>query len=224
MVGHAAFPGGKADDITETPWETARREAFEEIGLPLSSSSLPKPFHIEHLCELPHSLAMTGLAVRPCVAILHADSANGSSVASVEENMIPRLDAKEVAAVFSAPFHNFLVPSDETPEGEKAAGKWYEGKWIEWHEGPWRMHTFHVPITNQKVSKPKVREAGQSSMAEEDEGPELERYKVWGMTARMLVDAARVAYGEDPQIEVSHITSILCCIDVNELARSSYWR
>jgi coenzyme A diphosphatase NUDT7 len=147
---------------------------------------------------------MTALAVRPCVAFLHSDDTRGSSAASVEKSMIPRLDAKEVAAVFSAPFHNFLIPHDETPEGQKAAGQWYEGKWIQWHEGPWRMHTFHVPITNQKVSKPKVREDGQVSMAEEEEGVELERYKVWGMTARMLVDAARIAYGKDPEFEVRH--------------------
>jgi coenzyme A diphosphatase NUDT7 len=31
----------------------------------------------------------------------------------------------------------------------------------------------------------------------------LVRYKVWGMTARILVDAARVAYGEEPSFEVS---------------------
>jgi coenzyme A diphosphatase NUDT7 len=122
--------------------------------------------------------------------------------------MIPRLDAKEVAAVFSAPFHNFLVPEDEVREGDKIPGKrsdWYSGNWIDWHEGKWRMHNFFVPITNQKVSKPKVREGGQAAIAEnldkeEEEG--LTRYKVWGMTARMLVDAARLAYEEDPTFEV----------------------
>lgn len=148
---------------------------------------------------------MTALAVRPCLAFLHSDDTSDGSNASVEENIIPRLDAKEVAAVFSAPFHNFLVSQDETPEGKKAADQWYEGKWINWHEGPWRMHTFHIPIINQKVSKPKIREAGQASIAEEEEGEVLERYKVWGMTGRMLVDAARVSYGEDPEFEVSQL-------------------
>ena len=32
----------------------------------------------------------------------------------------------------------------------------------------------------------------------------MTRYKVWGMTARILVDAARVAYGEEPDFEVIH--------------------
>ncbi|TVY28062.1 Peroxisomal coenzyme A diphosphatase, peroxisomal [Lachnellula hyalina] len=199
--GQAAFPGGKADSLEETPWETARREAFEEIGLPLDDSKIPAPFRIEHLCQLPNSLAKTALAVRPCVAFLHSDDVKA---ASVGDSMIPRLDAKEVAAVFSAPFHNFLKPEDEVRDGDKVPGQvtdWYDGRWVDWHDGKWRLHNFHVPINNQKVSKPKVRQGGQAAIAEEldreeDEG--LARYKVWGMTARMIVDAARVAYGEEP--------------------------
>ncbi|KAH8657620.1 NUDIX hydrolase domain-like protein [Tricladium varicosporioides] len=205
--GQAAFPGGKADTLEETPWEIARREAFEEIGLPRDDSKIPHPFRIEHLCQLPFSLAKTALAVRPCVAFLHSDDRSGSRSSSVEESMIPRLDAKEVAAVFSAPFHNFLHPEDEIREGDDLPGNpsdWYSGSWMNWHEGKWRMHNFFVPITNQKITKPRVREGGQASIAEQLDEEEEEvptRYKVWGMTARMLVDAARVAYGEEPGFE-----------------------
>jgi coenzyme A diphosphatase NUDT7 len=187
----------------------ARREAYEEIGLPRDDSKIPKPFRIEHLCQLPFSLAKTALVVRPCVAFLHSDDPSGLRAASVEETMIPRLDAKEVAAVFSAPFHNFLREKDEVREGEKVPGKredWYSGSWVDWHDGKWRMHNFFVPINNQTVSKPKVREGGQASIAEqldEEEEEGLMRYKVWGMTARMLVDAARIAYGEEPEFEVN---------------------
>jgi coenzyme A diphosphatase NUDT7 len=122
--------------------------------------------------------------------------------------MIPRLDAKEVAAVFSAPFHNFLGVRDEVREGEVVPGSredWYQGQWVDFHDTKWKMHNFFVPINNQKVSKPKVREGGQAAIAEqldEDEDDGMQRYKVWGMTARMLVDAARVAYGENPEFEV----------------------
>lgn len=68
------------------------------------------------------------------------------------------------------------------------------------------MHNFYVPINNQLVTKAKMREGGQVAIAEqldEEEEKGLERYKVWGMTARMLVDAARVAYAEEPEFEVS---------------------
>lgn len=208
--GHAALPGGKADTLDETPFHIARREAFEEIGLPMDDAKLPAPFRIEHLCQLPFSMAKTELAVRPCVAFLHADGERSS----VAESMIPQLDAREVAAVFSAPFHNFLKMEDEVREGETVPGSpkdWYEGQWMDWHEARWRLHFFHVPINNQQVARPKVREGGLkaiSELVEEEEETNMLRYKVWGMTARILVDVARVAYAEDPEFEVCHSK---CC-------------
>ncbi|KAF7893041.1 uncharacterized protein EAF02_000579 [Botrytis sinoallii] len=207
--GQAAFPGGKADTLSETPFEIARREASEEIGLPRYDHKIPAPFRIEHLCQLPFSLARTELAVRPCVVFLHADNATSGREASVGEDLMPRLDAREVAAVFSAPFHNFLRMEDEVRKEDESLlpGKksdWYSGSWHEWHDTKWRMHNFFVPITNQKVSRPKVREGGQAAIAEELEEQEeqgLTRFKVWGMTARMLVDAARIAYEQEPEFE-----------------------
>jgi peroxisomal coenzyme A diphosphatase NUDT7 len=184
----------------------------------MDDNKLPHPFRIEHICQLPFNLARTELAVRPCVAFLHSEDPSGTHSASVEDTAIPRLDAKEVAAVFSAPFHNFLRATDEVRQGEKFPGEskdWYSGSWTEWHEGRWRMHNFYVPISNQVVTKPKVREGGQKAIAEqldeEEEG--MTRYKVWGMTARILVDAARVAYGEEPKFEVCMF--LLKCIILN---------
>ncbi|KAK4185508.1 NUDIX hydrolase domain-like protein, partial [Podospora australis] len=213
--GHAALPGGKADAVEETPYQIARREAWEEIGLPEDDSKIPAPFRIEHLCYLPANLARTELVVRPCVALLHTTEppvpvgGELSSTPTVEESLIPRLDAKEVAAVFSAPFHNFLTEKDETdpplPEGD-----WYQGSWTTWHDEPWRMHFFYVPVTNQRVTKPKVRDGGLAALGEHGDEEESDakedetmapRYKVWGMTARILVDAATVAYGKKPEFE-----------------------
>ncbi|OTB07574.1 hypothetical protein M426DRAFT_240766 [Hypoxylon sp. CI-4A] len=202
--GHAAFPGGKADSLAESPYQIARREAWEEIGLPMDDTKIPKPFRIEPLCLLPCSLAKTELAVRPCVAFLHADDEPGKPKAMVDESMIPKLDAKEVAAVFSAPFHNFLKAKDEQREGETLPpGDWYDGYWHNWQHEPWRVHNFHVPVNNQKVTKPKIREGGQAALADELEEEEdtVQRFLVWGMTGRMLVDAARIAYDEEPEFE-----------------------
>ncbi|KAF3055916.1 Peroxisomal coenzyme A diphosphatase 1, peroxisomal [Daldinia childiae] len=202
--GHAAFPGGKADSLLESPYQIARREAWEEIGLPMDDAKIPKPFRIEPLCCLPCSLAKTEMAVRPCVAFLHADDVPGKPKAMVDESMIPRLDAKEVAAVFSGPFHNFLKAKDEPHEGETIPlGDWYDGYWHHWHDKPWRVHNFHVPVNNQKVTKPKVRDGGQAVLADvlEEEEDALQRFLVWGLTARMLVDAARIAYEEEPEFE-----------------------
>ncbi|KAH7563811.1 hypothetical protein BM1_00858 [Bipolaris maydis] len=222
--GQVALPGGKSDTLEESPWEVARREAYEEIGLPLDEAKL-RGFKLEHLCELPTNLAKTELAVRPCVAFLGPD--RGSSInpassevsnASVEETLIPRLDPKEVAAVFTAPFHNFLrkewegngpapVQKDGRPE------KWYRGAWTDWHESRWRMHNFYmprIPHSPSLVRKPSQSAEPLADNMEPSKGDarpaptaidSLTTFRIFGMTARILVDAARVAYGEEPEFE-----------------------
>lgn len=120
--------------------------------------------------------------------------------------MIPRLDAREVAAVFSAPFYNFLKADDlpASPGQTLPEGRWYDGSWLTWKDQPWRVHNFYVPVNNQRVSRPRPRRgSAQSELADqlEEEREKEGRFKVWGMTARVLVDAARVAYGEEPEME-----------------------
>lgn len=168
----------------------------------MDDSKIPKPFRIEPLCSLPCSLAKTELAVRPCVAFLHADPVPGKPTATVDEGMIPRLDAKEVAAVFSGPLHNFLRATDEEPD-RAPDGDWYDGRWTEWHNESWRIHNFWVPVNNQRVAKPKTRDSGQAALADELEEEEdtVQRFLVWGLTGRMLVDTARIAYAEEPEFE-----------------------
>ncbi|KAJ5161188.1 hypothetical protein N7492_006580 [Penicillium capsulatum] len=171
-AGEAALPGGRADTLAETPFQTARREAWEEIGLPDIDQPLPRPFAVEHLCELPANLAKTELVVRPCVALLHSYDPRTNLSADPEVSLIPQLDAREVAAVFTAPFQHFLHL-----EGDTDPGEWYRGSWGVWHDSDWRMHQFFVRARK---------------------GP---AYRVFGMTARMIVDAARVAYEQEPEFE-----------------------
>ena len=163
---------------------------------------------------LPPSLARTHLVVTPCVAFLHAEpKAPDSPGPLVADSLIPRLDAREVAALFSAPFYNFLKTNDlPLHEGQNPLpeGPWYEGAWIEWKDMPWKVHNFYVPVNNQRVSKPR-RTSEHGNMGEKlEDGKQYEepqvgepngRYKVWGMTGRVMVDAARIAYGEDPEME-----------------------
>lgn len=229
-AGQAALPGGKADTLSETPLQTARREAHEEIGLPLpipSQSSndasstkyspptpgLPSPFTIDHLCQLPSHLARTELGVKPCVAFLSAPPGaidkQGRPV-DAEAMLIPRLDAKEVAAVFTAPLHNFLrkeygprVGNGGTEDAEK--GTWYSGSWIGWYEGRFRMHNFYVPAKGQLVTRsddPQASPLPYRDHPSPSTSPQAaERFRVFGMTARILVDCARVAYAEEPEFE-----------------------
>ena len=207
-AGQVSLPGGKADSLSETPFDTARREAFEEIGLP--SGNLPSPFRVEHLCELPAHLAVTEQGVRPCVAFLHTDGSlnsndsNPSSNASSEaesavngEALIPILNATEVAAVFSSPFHRFISSKIEHSQTESPIK--YRGQWNNWNGVKWRMHNFFIPKTH---IGPTTRKDGTAiGYDSEKESQEADSYKVWGLTARILIDSARIAYGEDPESE-----------------------
>lgn len=168
--------------------------------------------------------------MRPCVAFLHATSPvdRNNRPVDAEAALIPRLDAREVAAVFSGPFHNFLSLNDELPSDltEKPAGEWYTGQWIDWHEEPFRMHNFYVPIQGQVVTRPRPSKAKKGSVnslksdtasdaayppqAELSTLPyrdrtdplaSLSRFRVFGMTGRILVDCARLAYGEEPEFQ-----------------------
>ncbi|KAF2836173.1 hypothetical protein M501DRAFT_901431, partial [Patellaria atrata CBS 101060] len=229
-AGQAALPGGKADTPSETPLQTSRREAFEEIGLPLSDAGLPPPFIVEHLCLLPMHLAKTELGVMPCVAFLNPSASPSSlseastrtaAIPDVETTLIPRLDAKEVAAVFTAPFASFLESSLPPSSSSSAANptpapeahKWYHGLWTEWHETRWRMHNFYVPYSS---SNPVLSSPSSSSPFKPSSSPDVStvsdtrtptdirnptHFRVFGMTARILVDAARVAYAREPEFE-----------------------
>ena len=239
-AGQAALPGGKADALHETPFMTARREAFEEIGLPMSDHKFPPGYSVEHLTELPANLAMTELGVRPCVAFLQGPAPSPQNRnPDVARDILPKLDAREVAAVFTAPFYNFLREKDLDPEAPKNnPGEWYKGSWHSWHESAWRMHQFFVPVPPSTVflanykpkekkeatpeassditsSKSTVQSKGKSAKSSSSLQPPLPRsfysiagdalaqprYRVFGMTARILVDCARVAYGEEPEYE-----------------------
>lgn len=224
---------------------TARREAFEEIGLPMGDHKLPTGYTVEHLTELPANLAMTELGVRPCVAYLKTPPPSARNPQpDAGRDLLPKLDAKEVAAVFTAPFLNFLREKDLDEEIRSTVpGEWYKGSWHSWHETAWRMHQFFVPVTPSTTflatSKPRaprskkehapettgatmpttsdkattLTSAGKPSQSTLQPGlPKTfyqiagdalaqPRYRVFGMTARILVDCARVAYGEEPEYE-----------------------
>jgi len=221
---------GKADHLSETPFDTARREAEEEIGLPSSSAKLPKPFTVSHLCEMPTNLSRNNLAVRPCIAFLSSTSD------TTTDSLIPRLDPREVQSVFTAPLEPFLrhdynppeystqeahadgrgIIKRRTPSGdsidEEGSSSWYSGYWIDWHTSRWKMHEFQVPARPAVVRRAYNNPSGMTENRATAITPtssahavwhdeKIVRYRVWGMTARILVDVARVAYGREPSFE-----------------------
>lgn len=76
--GQAAFPGGKCDANTETGWETALREADEEIGFKWQAWG--DRFH--KLCQMPVFLSRNKMLVLPCVAYLSGDGITLDQVAT----------------------------------------------------------------------------------------------------------------------------------------------
>ncbi|KAJ5712730.1 hypothetical protein N7493_009198, partial [Penicillium malachiteum] len=216
----------RADTLSETPFQTARREAWEEIGLPGIDQSLPRPFTVEHLCELPANLARTELVVRPCVALLHSFDPQAGENADPEVSLIPKLDAREVAAVFTAPFHNFLSMRDEdSGVSSDRASEWYRGSWTTWHNSDWRMHQFFVRARNPPLHPAPQNEKQKKAveqLVEQEESGQVQRYRVFGMTARMIVDAARVAYQQEPEFEHnSHFGDEAMITNLRRLGRLS---
>ncbi|TGZ82170.1 hypothetical protein EX30DRAFT_217132 [Ascodesmis nigricans] len=182
FAGQVALPGGRADYLEESPFETARREAYEEIGLPLDhQGTLPSTFTVEHICELPCSLAKTVVAVRPCVAFLRDNTPKQN--ADVEDTLIPRLQKDEVESLFTVLLERFLsktyplkLPGSDAVEERE----WNSGKWLTSYQKPWRMQEFMAPVWEKTT---------------------LREYRVWGMTAKIMLDVTRIAYGRNPEFE-----------------------
>ncbi|KAK9479277.1 NUDIX hydrolase domain-like protein [Lipomyces japonicus] len=187
--GHVAFPGGKADFETETEFAVARREAEEEIGLPRVFGS--KKYVIEELASMPTHLARNFLCVRPCVAFVrHADASDHSGINLRDLLQIDENEANvEVGAVFSGPFERFL-------HNDKG---WYDGQWVDWYGLQWRQHRFTVNKSQDDIIP--ARFVNNNNVASSFD--KLKAFTVWGLTARVLVDVARLGYGREPEMEYS---------------------
>lgn len=176
--GQAALPGGKADFYEETPYATARREASEEVGFPQDDNELAaSDYAIEHVATLPAYLSRNLLAVRPVVAYLtHADPdprhPGYNQIIDLPGVVdMCRHNEAEVREVFSAPLHRFL--DNYRP--------WYTSRPVNWGGLRWNQHWFRAIRAHKHVGEPGW-------------------YQVWGLTANMLVDTARIAFGEEPRM------------------------
>ncbi|KAJ7478180.1 NUDIX hydrolase domain-like protein [Mycena latifolia] len=96
-AGDTSLPGGKVDPEDRTIEDTARREAFEEIGLPRNKLKVPL------LCILEPFLASNQLIVTPVVVLI------------LDNTLRPILNAAEVAFLFSHPLSSFLSSSPPFP-------------------------------------------------------------------------------------------------------------
>lgn len=63
--GEVAFPGGKREPVDRGPWDTALREAEEEVCC--------LPDRVRPLGELAPLVTRSGFTIHPCVAVIPAD-------------------------------------------------------------------------------------------------------------------------------------------------------
>ncbi|CAK5266317.1 unnamed protein product, partial [Mycena citricolor] len=92
-AGDTALPGGKVDPDDGSLEDAARREAFEEIGLPADKLKVPL------LCILSPVVASNYLVVTPVVVLI------------LDNTLRPILNTAEVASLFSHPLASFLSSS-----------------------------------------------------------------------------------------------------------------
>ncbi|PIL29863.1 hypothetical protein GSI_08070 [Ganoderma sinense ZZ0214-1] len=135
--GQVALPGGKVDDTDADVYETAYREAHEEVGLPRHCP------YIYTICTLRPYIASSKLLVTPVIALL--------TDLSVLEKLVP--SPGEVDRIFDHPLEAILDPAlvaneDLAPKGSE---DWiYEEElhctsdidlpWLE--NSTYRMHRF----------------------------------------------------------------------------------
>lgn len=113
--GEAAFPGGKCDSNSETGWETALREADEEIGFKWQEWG--SRFH--KLCQMPVYLSRNRMLVLPCVAYLSGEGITLDQVAS-------KFSIDEVAGAYTVDIVGLYEKLHfETIEVIKLGSAWY---------------------------------------------------------------------------------------------------
>ncbi|KAG1729988.1 NUDIX hydrolase domain-like protein [Suillus lakei] len=96
-AGDTALPGGKVEHQDITVEDTARREAFEEIGL------IPDRERVPLLCVMEPFLAGNQMVVTPVVVLI------------LDKTMQPNLNESEVTSIFSQPLASFLASSFTFP-------------------------------------------------------------------------------------------------------------
>ncbi|OJA14061.1 hypothetical protein AZE42_09088 [Rhizopogon vesiculosus] len=120
--------GGKVEPQDLTAEDTARREAFEEIGIAQDHERVPL------LCVVEPFLAGEQIVVTPVVVLI------------LDKTMQPNINESEVASIFSQPLASFLASSFPFPQDRATAdpSKPYHTTtdWT-WSEGgTFRMHSF----------------------------------------------------------------------------------
>ncbi|KAH9931777.1 NUDIX hydrolase domain-like protein [Amylocystis lapponica] len=124
-AGDTSLPGGKWEPQDRTIEWTARREAFEEIGLPQDPKKVPL------LCFFEPFLAGNQLVVTPVVVLI------------LDNTLRPILNAPEVASLFSHPLSALLHSESPWPnEPEMLEVEYHTYNDTDGPQGKVRLHRF----------------------------------------------------------------------------------
>ncbi|CCM00476.1 uncharacterized protein FIBRA_02510 [Fibroporia radiculosa] len=124
-AGDTSLPGGKWEPQDRNMEWTARREAFEEIGLPMDQRKVPL------LCVLEPVLAGHNLIVTPVVVLI------------LDNTLRPILNTPEVASLFSHPLISLLHSDPPFPtEPQMLEMEYHTYSDINSSVGTYRVHRF----------------------------------------------------------------------------------
>ncbi|GAA6012905.1 hypothetical protein JCM11491_006220 [Sporobolomyces phaffii] len=135
-----ALPGGKMDPTDINLEATARREAWEEVGIPVDTT------RIRYLTTLPPFLMRNLSLVTPVVVLI------------LDYSLKPELNSAEVSELFSFPLEGFLLATPRPPVFrepptvcKRAQRPYHTTEDYAWYDGkPHRFHAFEAdpkPIT-----------------------------------------------------------------------------
>ena len=178
--GEVSLPGGRRDDEDGgDDVATALREAEEEVGLDRALATAH--------ARTRRVFSKKGLVVTPIVAAIPAPSYLTASSAAVR--FTPHLNGAEVAALFSLPLHTFL----------SAAEYRYEDRAYDAYT--YRMHFFTRRTAEwiEVDAAPPAATADSGALVNWRVAEHEREFLVWGMTAGVLVAAARVAFDAAPE-------------------------
>ena len=217
-AGDVAFPGGKRDADDPSDVACALREAEEEVGLPRSclsayQSDLPACSAHEarsHLLALGQpSLSKDHLPVQPIIAAIPAPSYLFPNDAAEADDALfaplgrftPSLNSHEVACLFSLPLRRFL---------ENGPDSGYSSRDILWNNAPMRLHEFRIRVEGgeymESEGEREKRREMQRANGVTDDALEVQpprEFRIWGLTAFMLVQAAIQMLDRLPMFDIS---------------------